>query len=103
MRADTHAAPSSLPRDLRRYHERDRAAAAAARRHGERLGRPFEWKLQADADAEPVLRGQLGEACQPRPIGRDVEVDDANPPLLGGWTPGDGAEAASVTHRGQCG
>jgi hypothetical protein len=26
-----------------------------------------------------------------------------NTPLLGGWTPGEGAEAASVTHRGQCG
>jgi hypothetical protein len=55
-RADTHAVPRSLPHSLRRYQERDGAPAAVYRR-GERLGRPFEGQLLADADVELVLRG----------------------------------------------
>jgi hypothetical protein len=55
-RADTHAVPRSLPHSLRRYQERDGAPAAVYCR-GERLGRPFEGQLLADADVELVLRG----------------------------------------------
>jgi hypothetical protein len=48
--------PRSLPPDLRRYQERD-GTPATVYRHGERLGRPFEWQLRAEAEVELVLRG----------------------------------------------